>query len=326
MLAGELPLGRFPAPSQRAAVNARIDEIVLRTLEKERELRQQSAEEVKTELTQAGNLPAPEFRDSAPAGSWLREISKVALIAGPVLFGAAVILTAGSTQGVLLTLAVSLFALGAVGMMFGKRPRTSQPPAVPGPPAKVTVRSVAFFVGGIVACVVGVWIFNGGVLATVMAKVSNIADDMGVPVQSPSAALTIGTLVIAVGAISSVIGYMGMWYALWQMRHGHIATAWRRVLRVLVLVPVGACAANCLIIAIRSAIVAHERTEAAQMEALRQDIEADAAKKRALAARPARAGLAPWPIEEAKPQSAERVPDSMKVTTLVREISFQLQQ
>lgn len=50
MLTGELPLGRFPAPSQRAEVNARIDEIVLRTLEKERELRQQSAGEVKTEV------------------------------------------------------------------------------------------------------------------------------------------------------------------------------------------------------------------------------------------------------------------------------------
>ena len=42
MLTGELPLGRFPVPSQRAAVDARIDEIVLRTLEKERALRQQS--------------------------------------------------------------------------------------------------------------------------------------------------------------------------------------------------------------------------------------------------------------------------------------------
>ncbi len=50
MLTGELPLGRFPAPSQRAAVNARIDEIVFRTLEKVREMRQQSAEEVKTEV------------------------------------------------------------------------------------------------------------------------------------------------------------------------------------------------------------------------------------------------------------------------------------
>lgn len=61
MLTGELPLGRFPAPSQRAAVNTRIDEIVFRTLEKERELRQQSATEVKTDVEESasseGNRP-----------------------------------------------------------------------------------------------------------------------------------------------------------------------------------------------------------------------------------------------------------------------------
>ena len=54
MLTGELPLGRFAAPSTKAAVDARIDEIVFRTLEKERELRQQSATEVKTEVQGAG--------------------------------------------------------------------------------------------------------------------------------------------------------------------------------------------------------------------------------------------------------------------------------
>lgn len=53
MLTGELPLGRFPAPSRRAAVSARIDEIVFQTLEKERELRQQSAAEVKTDVHRA---------------------------------------------------------------------------------------------------------------------------------------------------------------------------------------------------------------------------------------------------------------------------------
>ena len=60
MLTGELPLGRFPAPSERARVNQRVDEIVFRTLEKERDLRQQSASEVKTEVT--------EVRSGAPPG------------------------------------------------------------------------------------------------------------------------------------------------------------------------------------------------------------------------------------------------------------------
>jgi len=50
MLTGELPLGRFAAPSAKADLDARIDEIVLRALAKERELRQQSAGEVATQV------------------------------------------------------------------------------------------------------------------------------------------------------------------------------------------------------------------------------------------------------------------------------------
>ncbi len=48
MLTGELPLGRFEPPSQRAALDVRLDEVVLRALEKQPERRYQRAEEVKT--------------------------------------------------------------------------------------------------------------------------------------------------------------------------------------------------------------------------------------------------------------------------------------
>ncbi len=50
MLTGELPLGRFAPPSKKTPLDERVDEIVLRALAKERELRQQSAGEVKTEV------------------------------------------------------------------------------------------------------------------------------------------------------------------------------------------------------------------------------------------------------------------------------------
>ena len=73
MLTGELPLGRFPAPSQKAAVDTRIDGIVFKTLEKERELRQQSATEVKTDIhrmmTSAAAPPAPAAIVNRPSGS-----------------------------------------------------------------------------------------------------------------------------------------------------------------------------------------------------------------------------------------------------------------
>ncbi|HEX7618122.1 MAG TPA: serine/threonine-protein kinase, partial [Verrucomicrobiae bacterium] len=50
MLTGELPLGRFAPPSQKSAADPRVDEVVLRALEKERERRQHSAGEVKTQV------------------------------------------------------------------------------------------------------------------------------------------------------------------------------------------------------------------------------------------------------------------------------------
>jgi predicted Ser/Thr protein kinase len=60
MLTGGLPLGRFALPSQKAPVDARLDDVVLRALEKEPDRRYQHAREVKTEveLITAGPQPS----------------------------------------------------------------------------------------------------------------------------------------------------------------------------------------------------------------------------------------------------------------------------
>lgn len=50
MLTGELPLGRFPLPSRKVHIDVRLDEVVLKTLEKEPEQRYQYASEVKTDV------------------------------------------------------------------------------------------------------------------------------------------------------------------------------------------------------------------------------------------------------------------------------------
>jgi predicted Ser/Thr protein kinase len=50
MLTGELPLGRFAPPSQKVCVDVRLDEVVLKTLEKEPERRYQHASQVKTDV------------------------------------------------------------------------------------------------------------------------------------------------------------------------------------------------------------------------------------------------------------------------------------
>jgi serine/threonine protein kinase len=50
MLTGELPLGKFAPPSKKVHVDIQLDKVVLRTLEKEPELRYQQASEVKTDV------------------------------------------------------------------------------------------------------------------------------------------------------------------------------------------------------------------------------------------------------------------------------------
>jgi tRNA A-37 threonylcarbamoyl transferase component Bud32 len=50
MLTGMLPVGRFDLPSQRCAVDARLDDVVLRALEREPDRRYQHASDVKTDV------------------------------------------------------------------------------------------------------------------------------------------------------------------------------------------------------------------------------------------------------------------------------------
>lgn len=50
MLTGELPIGRFAAPSKKAEIDVRLDEVVLRTLEKEPQRRYQHASQVKSDM------------------------------------------------------------------------------------------------------------------------------------------------------------------------------------------------------------------------------------------------------------------------------------
>lgn len=57
LLTGELPPGRFAPPSQRVTLDVRLDQIVLRTLEKSPEQRYQQAGDVKTEVETVVRTP-----------------------------------------------------------------------------------------------------------------------------------------------------------------------------------------------------------------------------------------------------------------------------
>lgn len=86
MLTGELPGKRIEPPSRKVQIDVRLDQVVLRALEKTPELRYQQASEVKTcvetivaspeaggsrgEEAQTGSAPAP-FSGTALLGAWL---------------------------------------------------------------------------------------------------------------------------------------------------------------------------------------------------------------------------------------------------------------
>ena len=58
MLTGELPIGRFAPPSKKVQIDVRLDEVVLRALEKEPDRRYQQASELKTRVETIVTTPA----------------------------------------------------------------------------------------------------------------------------------------------------------------------------------------------------------------------------------------------------------------------------
>jgi len=66
MLTGELPIARFPLPSERVKVDVRLDDVVLKVLEKDRERRYQRASLVANDLSR---LSDPRFAPAGGAGA-----------------------------------------------------------------------------------------------------------------------------------------------------------------------------------------------------------------------------------------------------------------
>ena len=58
LLTGELPIGRFAPPSKKVQIDVRLDEVVLRALEREPEQRYQQVSELKTEMESVRLNPA----------------------------------------------------------------------------------------------------------------------------------------------------------------------------------------------------------------------------------------------------------------------------
>ncbi len=68
LLTGELPVGRFPVPSLKVEIDARVDEVVLRTLEKEPSLRYQRASDLSDDVESvASRVEVVEDSSSTPS-------------------------------------------------------------------------------------------------------------------------------------------------------------------------------------------------------------------------------------------------------------------
>jgi predicted Ser/Thr protein kinase len=85
MLTGELPLGKFPLPSEKARTDARLDQVVMRALEKEPARRYQRASEILTQV-EAFSAPATAaVRSRKMAAVYL--IGMVCALAGVAVLG-----------------------------------------------------------------------------------------------------------------------------------------------------------------------------------------------------------------------------------------------
>jgi tRNA A-37 threonylcarbamoyl transferase component Bud32 len=118
LLTGQLPIGRFALPSESSAVDPRVDPIVLRTLERDREKRYRTATEVRTNVEGLGTEP-PLIADSGAPGSTSpgAEATKVLPKAGPTrTSGKAIASTILSCLGLALSALWIVFILSIVMM------------------------------------------------------------------------------------------------------------------------------------------------------------------------------------------------------------------
>ncbi len=155
MLTGELPIGRFAPPSQEVQIDVRLDEVVLRALEKEPDLRYQQASELKTEVETIAHTKAGESSGADVLGppDWK-----------PNLWGPAVIVAIGVSIVMLVVLVAlrerlfavmgALFLITVVVLVSGITERKSRVGKAKIIASTLVLLAILF---SLVACVVQHW-------------------------------------------------------------------------------------------------------------------------------------------------------------------------
>ncbi|MCX6906290.1 MAG: serine/threonine-protein kinase, partial [Verrucomicrobia bacterium] len=119
LLTGELPIGRFAPPSEKSAVDPRVDQVVFQALEKEREKRIGSAQEVKTRVeTISSGAPWPAA--GAEGGERLARFNpsvKPIVMLGLVVALVGLIINTGGPVGHMIGSLVSLTTSSASGAL-----------------------------------------------------------------------------------------------------------------------------------------------------------------------------------------------------------------
>ena len=149
MLTGELPMGRFAPPSKKVQVDVRLDEVVLRALEKEPERRYQHASDVKTDVDAISHT-APPAQTARTLGGSPSSDPQIEAARQQVRVPATWLIVIGSLWS-------AVVAIGVLPLLAWLLPRAAnQPPHGAFHVLNVTLAIVALVVLPL-AMIVGVW-------------------------------------------------------------------------------------------------------------------------------------------------------------------------
>ena len=168
MLTGELPIGRFAPPSQKVKVDVRLDDVVLRSLEKEPERRYQHASDVKTDI---GVIASDDKSARLPAGPG--NVARVNPMEKHIMIVAAIRI-AFSAIGLFIAFIVFVAVVG--GGRLSQDPEAIQVTSIVGP--IVAFFFVALSIPGLIG---GIWLIKRKGWARVLVLILSILDLINIP-------------------------------------------------------------------------------------------------------------------------------------------------
>jgi hypothetical protein len=122
MLTGELPLGRFAPPSQKSTADPRVDEVVLRALEKEKAKRYANAEEVKTQVETIATSGSRREEAQTEESEIRNQKSEIGRPGGQI--GSGAIIRRATFVSVIVALIVALTVFGLTAAITSMMPQT----------------------------------------------------------------------------------------------------------------------------------------------------------------------------------------------------------